>query len=149
MIPHPISAVPSGYPQNFTGNVASPWNVTLAWDPPLPSEQNGPLTSFTINMTRLESGEMNQLMAVTTSLSVAIRPYSTYTFFIAATNIVGRGPFSTAITVRIPENGNHVYSLPQQMILLFSSYSPYTRPSELIRRGYWSIQLPSDMGSPP
>ena len=34
-----------------------------------------------------------------------LQPFTTYYFIIAASTIVGRGPFSTIITLQMPEDG--------------------------------------------
>ena len=37
-----------------------------------------------------------------------LRPFSSYTFRVAASTIIGIGPFSTNVTVTTPEDGKHI-----------------------------------------
>ncbi len=76
------------------------------------SEQNGLITSYTINVTQLETEEVEQLVTEATTLSVDVQPYSTYSFLVAASTDVGRGEFSTAVNVRTPEAGEMHISPP-------------------------------------
>lgn len=76
------------------------------WDPPSADEQNGLITEYVLNVTEADSGEMFQLFSPTTTFVVDIlQPFTTYYFIIAASTVVGRGPFSTIVTLQMPEDG--------------------------------------------
>ena len=85
----------------------SPHSITLNWSPPPPSEQNGPIIGYIINVTVLESDETFQRETDTTSLTVDARPYRTYSFFVSAKTVVGYGPFGTDVIIRTPESGEY------------------------------------------
>ena len=76
------------------------------WDPPAADEQNGLITEYILNVTEADSGETIQLFSPTTMLAVDIlQPFTTYYLIIAASTIVGRGPFSTIVMLQMPEDG--------------------------------------------
>ena len=104
-----LPAAPSGPPQDISAEATSSQTVYLMWNPPLPEEQNGVITGYFIDVTLLERGEMFQVFSETSELTVeSLRPYSTYSFVIAAQTIVGIGPFSTVLVVALtPEDGEN------------------------------------------
>ena len=77
------------------------------WNPPLPEEQNGFITGYTIHISLLEKGEMFQILSEANNVTVAsLRPHSTYNFIISAQTSVGIGPFTpTPVSVRTLEDG--------------------------------------------
>ena len=97
--------MPAGYPRNFSAIVNSPRSVSLKWNPVLPEERNGIITGYIINITAVERGEEMQLQSQSINVTVDVYPYTSYTFIIAATTSVGKGPYSTVITVRTPPEG--------------------------------------------
>ena len=76
------------------------------WDLLLADEQNGLITGYIVNVTEANSGEIIQLFSPTTMLVINIlKPFTTYYFIIAASTVVGHGPFSMVVTVQMPEDG--------------------------------------------
>ena len=51
-----FSAAPSGGPTNVRLEMQSPGSVFLTWQPPLPSQQNGIISGYTILLTALQDG---------------------------------------------------------------------------------------------
>ena len=102
----PVSA-PSGSPQNLSVLPTSSRSVYVAWNAPPLSRRNGEIISYAINVTEVETGEeLQQLNSITASLTLSsLRPYYTYSFVIAASTVIGEGPFSEAFTIRMPEDG--------------------------------------------
>ena len=101
-----LSAVPSGPPLNIHELSSSPSTVILEWDPPLQEDRNGVITGYLVNITEVESGKEFQFSSSTNSLSIdSLTPFTTYTCVIAATTIVGHGPYSNTIVVLTPEDG--------------------------------------------
>ena len=91
---------------NFQATPESPTSATLTWDPPLPENQNGPITGYFINITTVESGYTFVTSSTSTSASLdTLRPFTTYICVIAAQTSVGIGPYSQPITVMTPEAG--------------------------------------------
>ena len=99
-------SVPAGYPQNFSATVTSTRSVHLTWSSVLPSERNGIISGYIINVTAAERAEKMQLQSQYKNITLNAYPYTTYTFIIAATTIAGVGPFSTVVTTRTPPDGN-------------------------------------------
>ena len=91
-------SAPSGPPQSFRAVAISSTAIRLTWDPPLQGEQNGVITSYTITITDVESGEVSQRMApASDSLLVvsSLSPHSTYRCTVAAFT-VALGPETLA-----------------------------------------------------
>ena len=100
--------VPSGFPQSFMESVQSSRSVTFSWMPPLPDQQNGVLTGYTLNITEAGSGVTTQrtLPSSQTTITVtSLLPFTTYSFAISSYTSVGPGPFSTLLAVTTPEDG--------------------------------------------
>ena len=76
------------------------------WTLPKLASRNGEIVSYTINVSVVESEEMFQYITNTTELELlALRPYHTYVFTVAASTIIGEGPFSSNVTIQTPEDG--------------------------------------------
>ena len=80
--------------------------ILLHWEPPFPENRNGIIIGYVVNVTRMNSGEISQLMSTTNSVTVSsLSPFTVYVCAIAATTSVGSGPFSDEITVQTLEEG--------------------------------------------
>ena len=67
-------------------------------------EQNGLIVGYTISQTH---GNVYPVDADNTTLTLSnLSPYTTYTWVIAASTSVGRGPFSTTLNILTPEDGS-------------------------------------------
>ena len=99
-------AAPSGFPQNFSVSMVTSRSLSLMWNPPPLEDQNGVIIRYRVNNTVLGTMEMYQLLSVNNSITVnSLRPYTTYSFTIAAETAVGVGPFSGAYTVMTATDG--------------------------------------------
>ena len=97
-------SVPSGTPANFTGFSYSPNSVTLSWDPPVFSTQNGIITSYSVRVENPDGSQAETLEALGTSFVVTnLSPYTTYNFFVAASTIVGTGPFISTFAITLED----------------------------------------------
>ena len=100
------SPVPSGSPQNIIATVISSRSVTVTWSPLRPEDQNGNITAYFINASVVGSEEMFQLISESTILEIdTLTPFTTYSILIAASTVVGLGPFSTVLTIQTPQDG--------------------------------------------
>ena len=100
-------AAPSSPPLNFVATPTDSRSIALRWDPPLPEDRNGPITSYLINVTVVETGEITEInTTLTTFRLLFLTPFTTYEFTIAASTEVGLGPFSETVSVLTPEDGN-------------------------------------------
>ena len=78
----------------------------LIWNPPLPEDQNGVIIRYTVNISVLVTMQMFQLFTDNNSIMVSsLRPYTTYSFTIAAETAVGVGPFSGTYMVMTATDG--------------------------------------------
>ena len=102
----PHFVVPSGPPQNITPQASSARSLYITWNPPAAAEQNGIITSYTVNITGVETGEQLQLLSESESANVTgLTPYTTYLCIVAASTAIGPGPFSIQKAIRTPEAG--------------------------------------------
>jgi receptor-type tyrosine-protein phosphatase Q len=98
---------PSGPPQSPNVTVLSSQSIEINWLPPLLPEQNGVIIGYIIVVTPLNTGISQQLItSVTNTLLVPnLAPFTTYVCIVAARTAIGRGPFSSVITVQTLEAG--------------------------------------------
>ena len=96
---------PSGTSQNVSVLATSSRSAYLSWDPPDVPLRNGEIISYTINVSVVESEEMFQLTSASTELTISeLMPYHTYMYMVSASTVAGEGPFSIAISIRMPED---------------------------------------------
>lgn len=96
---------PSNAPQNVTVGVLNATSVQILWQPPPPEQRNGIIAGYAVRMVGLHSGE-NIEFPLTNSTEMAIEglhPFYAYRFSVAAFT-VGLGPFSNAVTQKLPES---------------------------------------------
>lgn len=102
--------VPNGPPLNIVAEVNSSRVIFLQWNPPLPTEQNGIIIGYKVNVTPIVRGENFNYETTDNFLYVAgLAPHTTYECIVAARTSVGTGPFSEIVTVQTSEEGS---SLP-------------------------------------
>ena len=100
--------VPSGFPEEVTGNSTSPYSIYLSWNPPAPSQQNGDIIQYVINVTHTETLDTMQYMTALTYITITgLDPYTTYVCVVAAETTVGVGPFSHLYFIQTDETGEN------------------------------------------
>ena len=105
MLPCSFSTVPSGTPQSIQAQPIDSRSLLLAWEPPLPEEQNGVIQEYLINISVAETGDKFQHRSTNTTLIVeGLHPHYTYSLVISAVTI-SPGPYSEVYTVQMPEDG--------------------------------------------
>ena len=105
-------AAPSSPPLNFVATPTNSRSIALRWDPPLPEDRNGPITSYLVNVTVIETGEVFEINTTLTTFSLLfLTPFTTYEFTIAASTEVGLGPYSETVSVLTPEDGKRTVQL--------------------------------------
>ena len=101
-----MPAAPSMPPVNLTVETTTSESITLSWSPPNVESQNGILTGYLINVTAIGTGQTFQASSTTTNITMqSLRPFTTYSFTIAAMTSAGSGPFSIPLTVQTNETG--------------------------------------------
>ena len=69
-------------------------------------DQNGIITMYTIMQMVVLTGDSNEYITNNTNMTLAnLTPHATYVWTIAASTSVGRGPYSTAVNIIMPEDG--------------------------------------------
>jgi len=97
--------VPTSAPHNLTGHAVSSSSIFITWMSPMLENLNGNLRGFEINVTEIESQSTFTLQVKEEKHLISfLHPYYSYMFAIAAVTI-GKGPFSSSITVETPEDG--------------------------------------------
>lgn len=100
-----IFLVPTGPPQNVLAQSANPTTLNLSWSPPVADRRNGLIQRYTISVTELETGALEQFNTTAESFVVSGRhPFYRYSYVVAAETI-GLGPYSVASVIHMPEAG--------------------------------------------
>ena len=90
---------------NFAVANASSDSFLLSWDPPSVEDINGVIRHYMIRVTEVETG---RTFYVTTNITLlelnGLHPFYMYTTAVAA-QTVALGPYSSAISVRLGEEG--------------------------------------------
>lgn len=113
---------PSGSPQNLRATQRQLTSITLEWQPPLFSQQNGIITTYTVQVVQI--GETLSTVT-TTGLRLTISSLlsnSFYSFMVAASTVAGIGPYTTpSLTVQtLPPGILYVHRLQKDYFnLLF------------------------------
>lgn len=101
-----VAAVPSGYPQNFGILPLNSRSVFIEWEPPLITHQNGYITGYTLRWSSVNGPDVNENTTANTNITLSnLTPFTNYAWTIAASTIVGIGPFSTTVNFVMPEDG--------------------------------------------
>lgn len=102
-----ICSGPGGSPQSVTAEAVSPTVFILRWQPPLAEDVNGVVRRYTVNITELETGRVEQYFTTDLNITVESRhPFYRYRFIVAA-ETVGLGPFNDPNVIHMPEAGEH------------------------------------------
>ena len=101
-----LITVPSSAPGMLRAVTVSSSSAVLTWEAPPPEDLNGHLIGYSINMTKIRTGERLELFSNFTSLTVSnLQSYTVYTCISAAVTNAGRGPFSNSIQIVTLEAG--------------------------------------------
>ena len=102
--------MPSSAPLGLTGDSLNSTAIFLEWKPPTHRKRNGLITSYTVRIQDVFTNNSNILLHSILHLIVpSLHPFHQYTFDVAANTSVGRGPFSTPITIRTLEDGKSLF----------------------------------------
>ena len=89
-------------------------SISLEWEPPDVSDQNGVIIGYVINATVIDTGEVFQFSTTLTHLILdSLQPYTTYVCRIAARTSIGIGPYSIAVVVTTEPSGK---LLPSKLV---------------------------------
>ena len=104
-------AAPSSPPTNIAVDNANSDSFLLSWDPPPVEDINGVIRNYMIRVTEVDT---DRTFYVTTNITLlelnGLHPFYMYTSAVAA-RTVALGPYSSAISVRLGEEGKMIYLL--------------------------------------
>jgi len=100
-------AVPSGPPISLMSTPLSSTAFLLNWVQPLESERNGDIIGYTVNVTNLDSQQVQQFSVglVSNYTIYNLKPFTIYESTVSARTSVGFGPYSSSVYVTTLEDG--------------------------------------------
>ena len=120
-----LYSAPTGPPINPRANPTNPTTVMFEWSEPHYSERNGMITQYTLEVCQTDpAGLCRGYTEALTSIYKSLHPGYEYTWGVAAHTAVGRGPYSSLIRFRMPEDGKNncskcQYALEFDLLLQF------------------------------
>ena len=79
-------------------------SAVFTWDAPPLEDRNGIIIGYSINVTKLQTGERQELFSNSTMITVySLQPYTVYICISTAITSVGHGPFSDATRFQTSE----------------------------------------------
>ena len=91
----PYISVPSTAPTDLISSIVSSQIVLITWSELSSVDCNGIITEYTISLLNIDSNEKFYFVSNSTSLTLEnLSPFTSYKFSLAASTVVGRGPFS-------------------------------------------------------
>ena len=108
MIKFCINTAPSSAPISLSVSAVDSLSIFLSWSPPLASDHNGIIRSYSIKVTAISDIYTDvfsfSTLATTFNTSV-LSPFTTYSVQVAAVT-VATGPFTSAYNVTTQQDGN-------------------------------------------
>ena len=96
--------MPSSAPMGLEANPLDSRTLLLSWSPPLQADRNGVIRMYYVNLTEEETGKMFHFETELTTLTqTSLHPHYHYSCVVAAYT-VGVGPYSSSLTVQMPED---------------------------------------------
>lgn len=107
MAAHFVSIAPGSHPSNFTGSSLNSTHIYLTWDTPPPSQINGIIREYRLNVTEAVTGSVFYHTTNATVQEVTIGPLHPYYIYhcsvVAFT--VQPGPYTSVFTIQTEEDG--------------------------------------------
>lgn len=91
-------------PANLAVSVVSATAVYLSWSSVFTPV--GDVRDYTVRLLEIDTGLVTDIRSTNTYITVPVHPAYSYNCSVAAVT-VGRGPFSAAVSINTPEDGNH------------------------------------------
>lgn len=96
---------PSGSPLAVAVTTLNAQSASVSWDPPSAHQVNGLVQYYTVSLQEVETSLYYNLQTNNLSLTLSdLHPYYTYSIMVAAVT-VAKGPYSSHITFRAPQDG--------------------------------------------
>ncbi|EDV21450.1 uncharacterized protein TRIADDRAFT_30409, partial [Trichoplax adhaerens] len=103
IITRTLQAVPSSPPTNVSIIPISARSISVSWQPPPISDQNGIITNYSISYYSTKRSHGGEMQVSSETASFVIRqliPYTDYNITVKASTIIGFGPYSMGILTR-------------------------------------------------
>ena len=99
-----ISTAPSSVPQSVTVEAVDSTSARVSWQPPPFEDRNGIISGYLVRVLGLNTPDNDVLPLVNATMLLVegLHPFYAYRFSVAA-ETVATGPFSTAVTQKLPE----------------------------------------------
>ncbi len=98
-------AVPTGIPLLISAVALSPFELHIQWEPPSAELRNGVVRRYAVNITEVDSMTPQMFYSEDNNITLISRhPFYQYSYSIAA-ETTGRGPYSSAGIIQMPEAG--------------------------------------------
>ena len=99
--------VPAAAPVSIEVFPLDSTTLQIEWDDPSIEFHNGLILDYSVNISEAETGRSFQLASggLRSIVIPGLHPFYTYTFVVAASTIVGRGPYTTSHSIQMPEDG--------------------------------------------
>ena len=100
---------PSAPPQDVTTMVINSTSISVYWNPPPLSDQNGDIIGYQLMITNQNRSNSSAFIAnitnVTSYVAIGLQEFEVFSFRIAAMTAIGLGPFSDAVTNQTLQGG--------------------------------------------
>ena len=103
--------VPSAAPVNIAESAVDARSLHVTWSPPPAESRNGMIIEYVVSISAQETAEQFEQSTTGDMSSLVIgglHPDYTYSYTVAAGTGIGRGPFSTFRSIKMPEDGNYI-----------------------------------------
>ena len=123
-------SVPSGPPQNIAESSISSRSAVISWAPPREEDQNGIITNYTVEVERAGGSDFLVLVVSSTSANItSLKPFRDYFISIAASTSIGRGPFSSSLSIVTLEAGKVFSKITMRSLFLTACITILTAPT--------------------
>ena len=101
-----FSAAPSAAPENITAMALTASQIQVTWDPPPPTQRNGPILAYNFTATDTTTGLLvrSAILASRTTTVVSLRPFTRYEFTLSAGTSVGYGPSDSVTELTLEDS---------------------------------------------
>ena len=107
-----LSTDPDSPPENTNISELGSTSATIAWSPPPPEDQNGPIIYYILIISNLQFNLSDIIINTSfTSYTLSdLQAFNIYSYRVAAATEVGVGPFSDSIIFMTLEDGKYSIS---------------------------------------
>ena len=107
VVVYDMSIVPSSPPESVEGQTVNSRQIFLSWDIPEFDGRNGIITGYSIHVLEISTSIefMYNVTNRTTFLVEQLHPHYDYQCSVAASTLVGMGPYSIPIFIKTDEDG--------------------------------------------